>query len=217
MNTVPKLLAENITVLKNQRVVQLAGTPNGWQLSTETGDIFHTKKLLVTMPAPQAVQLLENSQIELTDSPLPNISYAPCLVVLAKLDQVSGIPAPGGIKTNGTVIEWMADNFQKGISKTPSLTIHANSDFSVQHLDGDLRAAGRLMLESAAALIAPAKVTDWRVHRWRYSLCTQRHTDSYWQADTKWPLIFGGDGFGIGNVEGGFLSGRAMADCLLEN
>ena len=83
------------------------------------------------------------------------------------------------------------------------------------NLDSDLQAAGQLMLKAVSPLIAPAKVTDWQVHRWRYSLCYQRHEAPFWQAETKAPLLFGGDGYGMGNVEGAFVSGVAMAEKLL--
>ena len=216
MNAIPKILADKVSVLKNKRVIQIQEKENGWAVHTEEEEVFSADSLLITMPAPQALQLLENSNIELSNNPLPQIAYHPCLVVLAKLDQPSGIPGPGGLQTNSSVVSWIADNFQKGISKTPCVTIHASPAFSRQHLDGDLQSAGQLMLAATEALIAPARVIDWRVHRWRYSLCYQRHNEPFWQADTKFPLLFGGDGFGeIGNVEGAFLSGMAMAKEML--
>jgi predicted NAD/FAD-dependent oxidoreductase len=216
MNAVPKLLSSNATVLKSKKVVQVRENENGWEVETEDGDNFQAKSLLITIPAPQAIQLLENSGIAISGSPLPHIAYHPCLVVLAKLDRPSGIPAPGGMLANGSVISWIADNFQKGISKTPCVTIHASPEFSTQHLDGDLPSAGQLIIDVAKDLIAPAKVQDWQIHRWRYSLCYQRHAEPFWQVDTKAPLIFGGDGFGMGNVEGAFVSGIAMAKEILE-
>lgn len=217
MNAVPKLLAEDLTILKSKKVIKIREKENGWEILTEDGDNFQANSLIITIPAPQAIELLKNSGIVLPDSPLPQIAYHPCLVVLAKLDQPSGIPAPGGLQTNGNVVSWIADNFQKGISQTPCATIHASPEFSTQHLDGDLQVAGELILEVAKELIAPAQVQDWQIHRWRYSLCYQRHAEPFWEADTKAPLLFGGDGFGMGNVEGAFVSGIAMAKEILEN
>ncbi|MEZ4955893.1 MAG: FAD-dependent oxidoreductase [Saprospiraceae bacterium] len=216
MNTVPKMLVDDVPILKNKKVIKIKEKENGWEVLTEDEDDFQAKSLLITIPAPQAIQLLENSGIALSGSPLPQIAYHPCLVVLAKLDRPSGIPAPGGLQTNGSVISWIADNFQKGISKTPCVTIHASPEFSTQHLDGDLQSAGELILEVAKLLVAPAHVQDWQIHRWRYSLCYQRHVEPFWRADMRAPLLFGGDGFGMGNVEGAFVSGVAMAKEILE-
>ena len=217
MNSVPKLLADDIQILKKKRVIQIKELEEGWQVQTDTQDVYQAEALLITMPAPQAIQLLEDSQIELPANPLPTIAYHPCLVVLARLNQPSGIPAPGGLQTNGAVVSWLADNFKKGISKQPAVTIHASPEFSKQHLDGDLQAAGQLILEKVQDILLPAQVTDWQIHRWRYSLCYERHPEPYWQSDTKYPLLFGGDGFGqLANVEGAFVSGRAMAAKVLE-
>ncbi|MEO1259709.1 MAG: FAD-dependent oxidoreductase [Bacteroidota bacterium] len=217
MNSIPKLLAKNINVLKKKKVTRIKQLEDGWQVQTDTQDVYQAEALLITIPAPQAIQLLENSQIELPANPLPTIAYHPCLVVLAKLDQPSGIPVPGGLSTNGAVVSWMADNFKKGISKTPAVTLHASPEFSTQHLDGDLQAAGQVMLETVQDILLPAQVTDWKVHRWRYSLCYQRHNEPFWPAGTKFPLLFGGDGFGeTANVEGAFLSGKTMAKKVLE-
>ena len=212
MNAMPKLLEENIPILKSKQVVRINENEKGWEVQPEDDDTCQCSSLLVTIPAPQALQLLENSGITLEESPLPNIAYHPCLVVMARLDKVSGIPAPGGLKVDGGVLSWLADNFQKGISQTPSVTVHATPEFSYQHLDGDLQAAGQTMIEAATALITPAKVVDWQVHRWRYSLCHNRHDEPFWKAGTRTPLLFGGDGFGMGNVEGAYISGIKMAE-----
>jgi predicted NAD/FAD-dependent oxidoreductase len=56
---------------------------------------------------------------------------------------------------------------------------------------------------------------DCQIHRWRYSLASERYHAPFIRADNEHPPFFGGDGFGMGNVEGGFLSGLAMAEVLL--
>lgn len=219
MSAVPKLMAQHLTVITGKRLVQIEAIDEGWQVRTEDEETFAGSALLLAIPAPQALELLENSPVSLPPSalePLRDIAYYPCLALLATLDRPSGIPAPGGLQTNNKVISWLADNFQKGISQIPAVTIHASPEFSQTHLNRDLNAAGRLMLEAAAQYLQPATVLDWQVHRWRYSLAYQRYPLPFFQAAIAAPLLFGGDGFGIGNVEGAYLSGLAMAERLLE-
>ncbi len=215
MNAIPKLLAENCTVLKGKKVVKIEAIDDAWQVNTEDFETYLTSALLVTIPAPQALELLENSGINLSENPLRQISYHPCLALMATLDGPTSLPVPGGLNANGAVVSWLADNLQKGISKVPSVTIHASPEFSRKHIDGDLQAAGNLMLEVVADLIRPAHVIDWQIHRWRYSLAFELYPAPYFQADTAAPLLFGGDGFGMGNVEGAYVSGLAMAEKLL--
>lgn len=216
MNALPKLLAENCTVQKGKKAVKIEEAGGTWQVTTEDSETFAAAALIVTIPAPQALELLENSGLHLPENPLPQIKYHPCLALMASLDGPTNIPALGGLLANGPVVSWLADNYQKGISQAPSMTIHASPEFSQKHLDGDLQAAGSLMLEVVADLILPATVLDWQIHRWRYSLAYERYEAPYFEAQTKAPLLFGGDGFGMGNVEGAYLSGAAMADHLLK-
>lgn len=214
ISAVPKFMAEKLTVQTGKKAVQILALPKGWQVVTDDGVRYTADALIVTIPAPQALELLANSPVDLPDTalePLRHIAYYPCLAVLATLDRPSGIPAPGGLLTGGEPISWVADNFQKGISGAPSMTIHGSPEFSHRHLDGDLQQAGRLLLEAAASWIRPAQVVEWQIHRWRYSLAWQRHPEPFWQAAGPHPLLFGGDGFGVGNVEGAYLSGLAMA------
>lgn len=215
MNTVPKLLAGTSTVLTNKKVVKIEAVGDPWQVTTEDSGTFFASALIVTIPAPQALELLKNSSVYLPENPLSQIKYHPCLALLATLDGATSIPAPGGLQANRAVVSWLADNFQKGISKVPSVTIHASPEFSQKKIDGNLQSAAAMMFKAVADLIHPAQVVDWQMHRWRYSLAYERHPMPFFRANTDAPLLFGGDGFGMGNVEGAFVSGLAMANYLL--
>lgn len=220
MNALPKFLAENLTVLKEKKVTQFQAEEDGWHVITDELDIYPASALLITLPAPQALDLLDKSGGHLPDfshEPLRQIKYHPCLAVLATLDQESSIPAPGGLQTEGGILSWVADNFKKGISKIPSVTLHATAEFSNLHLHSELNIAGDQMLEAAAQYIEPAKVVERRVHRWLYSHAYERHPAPFLSAEEMpFPLLFGGDGFGDGNVEGAFLSGWAMGERVIE-
>jgi len=217
MNAVTKFLAETQSVHQGKKVSQIQAISGGWRVSTDDHETLDGAALLITIPAPQALDLLENSGIHLPENPLRQIAYHPCLALMATLDRPSSIPSPGGLQTNGAVVSWLADNFQKGISKVPSVTIHASPDFSRKHLDGDLQEAGKLMLEAVQVFLNPAEVLEWHIHRWRYSLAYERHPAPFFEAEAAAPLLFGGDGFGIGNVEGAYLSGLAMAEQVMGN
>ena len=117
MNTVPKLLSQNLTILNGKLVTQFQAEDDGWHVITDELDIFPASALLITLPAPQALNLLDKSGGHLPDfshEPLHQIKYHPCLAVLATLDRESNIPAPGGLKMEGSVLSWVADNFKKG-------------------------------------------------------------------------------------------------------
>jgi renalase len=110
----------------------------------------------------------------------------------------------------------VTDNQQKGIApEQPTVTIHATPAFSTEHLEGDLRAAGQKLLDQLTEWIPAESVVEYQVHRWRYSLAEVRHPEGYLAVPMPFPLVLGGDGFGMGNVEGAFQSGWQMARAVV--
>jgi hypothetical protein len=219
MNAWPKYLASGLTVHTSQKVVRIEMESTGWVLQMESGASARCRALLVTLPAPQVLALLNSSGLSLpaAQAALGEIAYHPCIAVLARLDRPSELPAPGGLLLAEQPIAWMADNHQKGISEEPTLTIHAAPAFSREHLDGDLNAAGQQLAALAQPYLGAAGITAFQVHRWRYSLAYRRHPEPFLSATAPFPLLFGGDGFGeTGHVEGACISGMAMADWLME-
>jgi renalase len=218
MNAVAKNLARNLTVLTAETVISFRPDGSQWRVETESGGDYRADALLITIPAPQALALVERSGFTLStanQSALSAISYQPCIAVMVALTKPSLLPAPGAVRYETGDIAWVVDNAQKGISPgQPSVTIHASADFSRTHFDNDLTAIGRQLADQLSDVIPADSIHAIQVHRWRYSLADQRHPTPYLAADTPLTLLFGGDGFGAGNVEGAFTSGMAMAGSL---
>lgn len=217
MNTIPKFLAEGLTIKTNEKVISISEIENGCKVSTEAGNFYEANALICTAPAPQAIELLQKSEMALSDiKTLQSIEYQPCIAVMASLKAQTNIPSPGGISLENSNVSWVADNFQKGISPIFSATIHANPAFSLAHFDDDLTQIGHQLLSEITDLIPADSVESYQVHRWRYSLASERYTENYLTSNsTKFPLIFAGDGFGIGNIEGAYISGKSAAQRLL--
>lgn len=220
MSAVAKFLANDLNVRTNERVIALTQNDTDCTAITEAGNRFTASHLIITAPAPQVIALLEDSTIALSEhhtNALQSIVYAPCLAVIVVLKQPSHIPAPGGLKFDAGPVAWVADNQQKGISpQLPTLTIHASAAFSRQHLEGNLDQAGAQLIEALQEWIPADAVASYQVHRWRYSLAEHTQPEPFLVAQAPFSLLIGGDGFGMGNVEGAFLSGWHMAQYLLE-
>ena len=218
MNAVAKALARNLTVLTNETVVTFRAEDTGWLVETESGGQYRADSLLITAPAPQALALVQKSGFALADADrvaLSAIMYRPCIAVMTALNQPSLLSAPGVVHYDTGDVAWVADNTQKGISPDqPSVTIHASADFSRAHFDDDLNVVGQQLIDQLPELIPAGSVSAVQVHRWRYSLAEQRHPDPFLEANAPFLLLFGGDGFGAGNVEGAFTSGLRMAEFL---
>ena len=220
MSAIAKYLAVGLTIHTEEKVVQVEGDATGCTVRTEAGRVYSADRLIITIPAPQVKALLADSGIQLAapdQSALDAISYQPCLAVIAVLNRPSRIPAPGGMKYQDGPISWIADNQQKGVTdEEPSVTIHASPQYSRERLEDDLSDVGEDLLDELHEWISTEEVGSFQVHRWRYSLCDQRYPGPYLWCRTPFPLLLGGDGFGMGNVEGAFQSGLQMARALVE-
>lgn len=221
MNRLAKHLAQGLDIRTGERVTYLHQTDTGWQVRCESGLTLTADFLLLTLPAPQALTLLAESGITLAEidrQAMAAIHYEPCLALLLQLSHPSRLPDPGGLKMTDGPVSWLADNQQKGVSDQPTVTIHASHAYSQQHLDDtDLNALIPDLLAAVADYVPAESVVDSQIHRWRYSNATERHPEPVLVATLpgSGTLLFGGDGFGKGNVEGAFLSGLALArQCL---
>ncbi|AQG80169.1 NAD(P)/FAD-dependent oxidoreductase [Spirosoma montaniterrae] len=226
MSGIAKHLAQGLRIELNEKVVRVAAESTGWLVQTEAGNEYRANALLLTIPVPQALALLNDSDCRLEAADciaLDAISYEPCLTVLATVERSGLIPAPGFWQSPTPDVAWVVDNQQKGISpEQPSVTIHASSSFSRENLDGDLEAAGRQLLTQLQRRIPAETVGVVQVHRWRYSHAERQHPAPFLAASAPFPLLFGGDGFGADSlsdlrsgVERAFVSGRAMAAFII--
>ncbi len=213
MNAIAKHLAEGTDVRRSSRVTTIAQRGDAWELTLETGEQLRSSGLVLTAPVPQSLALLDAGSVALDDEDrgaLDAIEYAPCVAVLATLDGPSGLPLPGAVDPDSGPIDWMADNSVKGISERSAVTIHATADFSRNHWESSDDEIVELLVDAAALASAPAPgAID--VQRWRYSDPVAAHDAACLVATGLPLLVFAGDAFGHGKVEGAALSGLAAA------
>lgn len=220
-----KHLARGLPLQLNVTIASAAPTAAGWRLLDTGGVAHHGRSLLLSAPAPQSLALLLAGGFALAPSDyeaLTAIQYAPCIAVLARLAAPSQLPAPGALQFERAApdapaveqaLAWICDNQQKGVSPTPSITLHATRRHSRLHLESPETAAAQMLSEARPWL--GADVLEFTTHRWRYSVAETLHPARCLVADGEAPLVFAGDGFGAPRVEGAFLSGLAAAGALL--
>ena len=204
MNTIPKKMASTLNVLVNEKVNLIENNV----VKTELGNIYNFDNLIITIPIPQIIELFQNSKINFSATDknvIQKIEYEPCIAVMAVLKQPTEIIS-GGIILENQPVAWIADNFQKGITETPTVTIHASATYSVKRFDDDLKEVAKDMLSSVNQYIKPENIVSSQTHRWKFSNATKRYEKPFYQLENK-AIYLAGDGFGMGNVEGAFLSG----------
>jgi len=133
--------------------------------------------------------------------------------VMAVLTGPSGLAVPGGVWFPGEPVAWLADNSVKRISQDDTaaacITIHAGPVFSRAHEDDIQAGAARLLAHVSSRLASP--VAHYQAHRWKYSQPASRHPEAISSVAAPGPLVFAGDAFGDGRMEGAALSGLAAA------
>jgi predicted NAD/FAD-dependent oxidoreductase len=239
MNAVAKHLAQDLDVRTGTRVHALTAADGGWRLSCSTttaagadatagadavagadaaAEVLSADALVLSPPVPQTLELLAAGGVELAAADaelLARIEYAPCIAVMAVLDQPSGLPAPGAVAPARGPLDWIADNRTKGISAVPALTVHVGAQASRDWWDLPDPEVVQLALDAAApCLEGPAVAVASSVQRWRYARPTAGLHERCLVPRVPAPMVLVGDAFGEAKVEGAVLSGLAGAEQL---
>jgi renalase len=209
MNTIPKKMASMLNVLVNEKVILIENNV----VKTEFGNVYNFDNLIITIPIPQIIELFQNSKINFSNNDnkvLESIEYEPCIAIMVVLREPTEIIS-GGIILENQPVAWIADNFQKGITEIPTVTIHASATYSAKRFNDDVQEVAEDMLMSVNQYIKSENIVTFQTHRWKFSNATKRYEKPYYQVENQ-PIYLAGDGFGIGNVEGAFLSGYYLGN-----
>lgn len=213
---IAKYLAQDLDVHTSTKVTKLNYQNSQWLIETETDKQFSGKILVMTPPVPQTLALLDNSNISIPSAiktALEQISYYKCIAVLALLSKPSTISSPGGIQLDGEPLVWIADNYQKGISPSYAVTLHAAPQFSETHYLNNDETIAKLLFDAASDWLNDS-VIEYQIHRWRYSLVRTFYHQPYC-ALPQLPLVIAGDAFVAPKIEGAVMSAIAAADYIL--
>jgi len=219
MSSIPNHLARGLDVRTVERVVGVDLRDGAWEARTGSGSRVAGAALLLTAPVPQSLALFEDGSAlsEEARRRLAEISYSPCLALMALMDRPTRVPEPGGVQIKGEPLNWIGDNQRKGISEAPALTIHAGPEWSREHFESDEAWVIASLLAFAGKQLGtdlPSTVVESSLVRWRYSWVTRPYPEPCFMAREDPPLLFAGDAFGPSKVEGAALSGLAAANQL---
>jgi predicted NAD/FAD-dependent oxidoreductase len=237
MSTLGKALAADLPIHRQQRAIAIAPAPNGtWHLTTETGDTdhpvqhWHTKALVLAMPAPQILPLLAtlppDPRVTAALENLKRVTYTPCITVLAEYDSSSptastSLPCPPTtpwmiMGHPASPFFWVGLDSSKRSPAPRSLNIilQSSADFATPWLETtNLQPAGEDLLKLGGQFFASwlAKPQRWQVHRWRYSLVESPALTSCVQITYPAPLVGCGDWGGDRALESALESGWEAA------
>ncbi|MBD2564925.1 MULTISPECIES: NAD(P)/FAD-dependent oxidoreductase [Nostoc] len=225
MSAIAKSLAPGLEILLNQRVIAITPTSeDSWHLALESSNEELTvKALVVAIPAPQAVMLLEPLGESILDAVfldnLRSVEFYPSISAIAGYPPTSQpLPQWKALTfVDDADLAWIGlDSSKRSNPQQPHFVVQSSADFAQRHLESqDLQPAGQYMLQRAAGSLSLPwlNMPEWmQVHRWRYAFPSRPWHEAFLSAGTPLPLVCCGDWCGGNLVESAMVSGLAAAN-----
>ena len=217
MKELARSLAGALNINTARQVLRITLQQGRWRVDFKDGSVICANNILLTPPVPQSLEIIDRGNTKLSQDQrfrLQQLTYDPCIAMLALLEGPSKIISPGILIPNSDDIDWISDNMKKGVSQIPSVTIHASSDFSKTHFNEDSDEVGRKIIKLSKSWLGVA-VKHFAIHRWRYSKPKYVDAERFMLIQSNPTLIIAGDAFAGPRVEGAFLSGCSAAEALI--
>lgn len=210
MNHLAKELSQQIEVLLNSKVVHIEQKNSIWHLKDENNQVYTSKRLLVTAPLPQTLELLQKNNIHIEDTDLSSITYRPCIVLMMTAHEVHNLPESGAMFIKNPILEWVCDNKSKGLNSLQrSMTVHCTEEFSKDKYDLSDEKIFELIYSEFSRYF-PNVPGEHEIKKWKYS-SPLKHFKSLYYRSTFPGLYLAGDAFGGNSLDGAFRSGVSTA------
>jgi hypothetical protein len=216
INAIAKYLATSLEIKKQFQVTTIQAKEQTWQILDRSNNQINAKAVVMAIPAPQALTILESQVATEFINQLGQVEFSPCLVAIAGYDSkyLSHLPSWHGVKINNqTDLTWIAlDSSKRDTITQPVFVFHSTPKFAQQYLDTtNLQPAGKQILQQAASLFLPwLDSPQWmQVHRWRYSIPSHSLSLPCLATTQPLPLVCCGDWCQGKGVEDALISGLA--------
>lgn len=208
-------LAARQRLFVQHTIDQLRRDGHAWRLhSAEHGWLDPAfDAVVLALPAPQARALLDGVHAQL-QALAAGASMQPCWSVMAVYDN-DPLPHYDAAFVNQPLLSWICANHRKpGRGGAPCWLLHAQPEWSLQHLQAPAPWVVDAMLAAFAALGAAGTPRHAVAHRWRYARGALADAPpAAWDAATGLGLC--ADWLCGGRMEGAWRSGRALAAAVL--
>lgn len=193
-----KAMVTGKQILLNHLVETVSPYPRGWKVSVESGSDYFAKRVFITCPLPQSLQLLTRSKLSYSKE-LDQVRYQKALVGLFGLTEPENLFREIKFVDNVTEeIFSLANQQSKGVSQRSAFAVTMRSDWSETNFDKEeeiildkIQFAFLTFLKKNLSLsINPA----FRLlKKWRYSHPTETLKQSFAEPHPKLYVL--GDAF----------------------
>jgi renalase len=213
MNTIGKLLGTGLDIRTETKVMGVEPYEKTWRVSSETGEAFEAKTVILNMPPEQASALCAFNLGELRQQ-LESVVMEPSFALMAGYE-ASLAPTWQGLHIDiPSPLSWISHDSSKRSHPTETVLVaHSTAQFARDHFEEDLEIVKTIMLSALSSLISAFNEPTWtNLQRWKYALASKFLDVNFLQHDDS--LYFCGDWCGGARLEAAFLSGLAVAQHL---
>lgn len=216
MTAPAQFLSDALVLTPRTTIQQVQRQSDGWHLlSAENGWLDQRfDSVLFGLPAPQAEPLLRQLAPELA-AVARGATMRGCWALMARFEKPVALPFDAAFVNHGP-LRWVArDNSKPGRGGAEIWVLHASAEWSEAHLEQDADTVAVALLQAFEQLGGTVPQA-WTLHRWRYADTElPLNKGCAWQAGTGLGLC--GDWINGGKVEGAWLSGRQLAQEVLQH
>ncbi|MFC7319483.1 NAD(P)/FAD-dependent oxidoreductase [Halobacillus campisalis] len=217
MNGLAKKLAQGLNVRLESRVSHIASDGAKYTVVTEDKEEWECERVLITIPVPQTVELLERSSFSLDD--LQSIDFQPTYVGIFQFRNFTMLPSSGHVdKQLPEGVERIVDHYKKGISDDVIVSVYMTAAWSSEHY-GEEEVLDKIK-EQAGGFFQMEDLVSEQLKKWRYAQAAQTFPHSYHHVSER--LLTAGDAFlrqddasGRTRFESAYLSGLDAAGAFL--
>ncbi len=219
MTSLAKSMIENIDIALEKQISVINFENNLWKITSNTGEKWLCKNLIVSSPLPQTIKLLEEVDRNIffnknVRTELAEITYTKALIGLIVTEENLDINTSGYQEFAEGDIFSISDQKKKGLSELSALTVTMSPEFSesvFDNLDEDIMAK---MTKSILNIFPKIKIKEFELKKWRYCKANTRFKDYFLEISPKLYLI--GDAFGGPSLSGALRSSNALCNYLIK-
>jgi len=173
------------------------------------------KSLLLTCPAPQALEILKfeaNRGCPEFLRTLRTIGYDKGIALMALLQEPFAVSESGFLQFDDPEpIATVADTLKKRGSESPGIVIQSGPEFAERHFDSDPEKIAQALLD-AYPRSKEFKVVSTSLQKWRFAKRRQHGISDSFSRDLRRKVWHAGDGYVSPKIEGAYLSGLRVAE-----
>ncbi len=213
-----KSIAESLDIIFNEKLIEIKNPDEFqkcYQLICESGKLILAKKIILSCPLPQTLDILKKSNIQFPND-LEKIAYAKALVGLFELQSTEENLKNFKYQSEiNSAIFSLCNQLSKNVSKTLAFTCTMTPDWSEIHFDQTEESIlGKIQNEFShfiKSIDEHAIIVKSQLKKWRFSHPNQIYQSLHLDLMDNGEILLIGDAFGGASIAGAIHSAESIS------